>query len=846
MTRALIVGGGPTQEEPLRIALAAGGFEVETVASGEEALERIERSRFDLVLADSVLPGVSGFDVCRKIKSVPGGVEVPVILLARWSDPAGIVQGIECGADGFIRQPCAPDDLLARVRGILDNKRVSGESERGPGIEVCILGRRVVVHPDSEKFLGLLTSTFEDMVWAQGELQASRRELARKTQTLNAMLHVAEGLNRARSEREMLATVLERAMRLPDVMAGWISLREGESEFRLGAACNLPPALAGPGALDGPCRCRRKLLSGELNHATNMLECERLERAQGGTGGLRHHASVPIWSGDRILGILNLVGAEPGLFSHDDLEALYGVGNQIGIALERARLFEAVEKQSRVSEEKYWALMENALDAIHVLRPDGTILEANRAAETLVGRQRSEQIGQNFLKLLAPEERDAVARRFAGMLETGYLHDSSSLLRPDGRTVPIEVSASHVDVGGEALILAIVRDVSERRQLERQFREAQKMEAIGQLAGGVAHDFNNILTAVLGYGEMVADRLPPDDALQDEVREIRRGAERAATLTNQLLAFSRRQVLLPEVLDLNAIVTEIQKMLRRLIGADVELGTSCAPSLGRVKADRGQIEQVVMNLVVNARDAMPNGGRLMIETSNVELDEGYARDHTEVRPGQYVMFAVSDTGAGMDADTLGHMFEPFFTTKEKGKGTGLGLATVYGIVKQSGGHVWVYSEPGHGTTFKIYLPRVEESQAAPRRATPAMAEDVSGSETILVVEDEEAVRRLARMVLERKGYTVLEAAGWQVALEIAGGQRPIDLVISDVVMPGVGGPELAKRLAAAHPGIRVVFMSGYADFAVVDQGLLSAATAFLQKPFTPTALLQKVREALDS
>ncbi len=386
---------------------------------------------------------------------------------------------------------------------------------------------------------------------------------------------------------------------------------------------------------------------------------------------------------------------------------------------------------------------------------------------------------------------------------------------------------------------------AERRKIQEQLRQSQKMEAVGQLAGGVAHDFNNILLAILGYGELLASGLPVDHALQDEVREIRKAAERAAGLTNQLLAFSRRQVLEPKVLNLNGLVENIQKMLHRVLGEHVELTTALDPALANVRADAGQLEQVVVNLAVNARDAMPKGGKLTLETSNVELDETYSRDHAGVQVGPHVLLAVSDTGAGMDAETLSHLFEPFFTTKEKGKGTGLGLATVYGIVKQSGGHIWVYSELRHGTTFKIYLPRVNESPEAPRRPALAVTEDVSGSETILLVEDEEAVRRLVRIVLEGKGYTVLEASGWQVALEIAGRQHPIELVITDVVMPGVGGPELASRLEAAHPRIRVLFMSGYTDGAVPSQGPLAATTAFLQKPFTPQSLLRKVREVLD-
>jgi len=389
------------------------------------------------------------------------------------------------------------------------------------------------------------------------------------------------------------------------------------------------------------------------------------------------------------------------------------------------------------------------------------------------------------------------------------------------------------------------RDVTDQRHLEEQFRQSQKMEAVGQLAGGIAHDFNNLLTAILGNTQLLLRELPAGDRKRGDVEEIRKASERAASLTRQLLAYSRRQMLQPVVLDLNVVVAEMDKLLRRLIGEHIALVTVLAPDLGRVKADPNQLEQVIVNLAVNARDAMPEGGKLTIETANVDLDEVFTQAHLGSVPGAYAMVAVTDTGSGMDATVRAHLFEPFFTTKEVGKGTGLGLATVYGIVKQSDGYISVYSEPGHGSSFKIYLPRI----ATPARAAAGSQKGgpARGTETVLVVEDEPAVLSLSRRALEAQGYVVLAASDAAAALRVVerhGGM--IHLLLTDVVMPGLSGRELADQLAGQRPGIRVLYMSGYPGDAVVQHGTLPSGSAFLQKPFSPDGLARKVRDVLDA
>jgi PAS domain S-box-containing protein len=502
------------------------------------------------------------------------------------------------------------------------------------------------------------------------------------------------------------------------------------------------------------------------------------------------------------------------------------------------------------AEIKYRMLIEQvaAISYIAELGVHGQWLYVSPQIETILGFSPDEWLAssRDWIRQIPPEDHQVVHAAEEKSSRGEPFQAEYRIIRKDGRVVWVSDTAVVVRGSDSHPVMeGLIVDITDRKQLETQLQQSRRMEAVGRLAGGIAHDFNNLLTIIKGYAEMALNRPGIQPGLTADVQQIGNAAERAATLIRQLLAFSRKQVLQPKSLDLNAIVESLDKLLNRLMGADIQMKTVCGANIGTVKADPAQIEQVIMNLVVNARDAMPGGGRLTIETSNVDLDANYARDHVSVKPGPYVMLAVSDTGIGMDSETQAHIFEPFYTTKGGTRGTGLGLSTVYGIVKQSGGYIWVYSEPGKGTAFKVYLPRVEGPVAAPSVKTEESV-DRKGTETILLVEDEEAVRELARTILAAQGYSVLVAESAAHAEQLAtNGSREIHLLLTDVVMPGVSGRELARRITARNARTHVLFMSGYTDNVIAQGGVLETGVAFLQKPFTPRALTKKVREILD-
>jgi two-component system, cell cycle sensor histidine kinase and response regulator CckA len=550
---------------------------------------------------------------------------------------------------------------------------------------------------------------------------------------------------------------------------------------------------------------------------------------------------VPLRSPSATIGVLVVQHyQDPGAYTQRDLEFLSSVGGQIALAIERKRH----EAALRESEARLRVLIEQLPAILWTIDKNLRFTSAMGAGLTRVGLHANEIVGKTLSEFFETSDANFLpitSHRRAVMGEPNTFHMEWRNGSYACHAEPLRNENGRCE---GAICMAL--DVSDRKKLEEQLRQAQKMEAVGRLAGGIAHDFNNLLMVIQGHAELLTDRMKPGESLRRNAEQIQEASQRATSLTRQLLAFSRKQMLAPVVLNVQAVVSDMGKILRRLIGEDVELVTVNAPDLKRVKADRSQIEQVIMNLAVNARDAMPRGGKLTIETTNVEFDDSYSRAPVVLMPGRYVMLAVTDNGCGMDADTQAHIFEPFYTTKEKGKGTGLGLATVYGIVKQSGGYVWVYSEIGRGTTFKIYLPSVEE-EVVPQEIRKAVASLPRGTETVLLVEDEEGVRELAKEYLESCGYKVLVAQNGQAAIDLVSKHSgPIDLIMTDIVMPGLNGSDLAKKVKFLRPDIRVVYMSGYTDQAIIHHGILSSDVLLLQKPFTMSTLAHKLREALSA
>jgi two-component system cell cycle sensor histidine kinase/response regulator CckA len=554
---------------------------------------------------------------------------------------------------------------------------------------------------------------------------------------------------------------------------------------------------------------------------------------------------VPLKVGNNSFGVLAVQSYSGNMrFGDKEKEILQFVSQQLASAIEYKRNEEALRR----SEARYRSLVQSAVYGIYRSSLEGRFFDVNPALITMLGYDSAEEVLALDPKLdvfVDPSEQMRVMAEF----RRGARLDNVEVRwkRKDGSAITVRLSGRVVNNPEETaeVVEIIAEDITERRVLENQFRQAQKMEAVGRLAGGVAHDFNNLLMVISGYAEVLLEHTRKNDPLYPKIEAIHQATDRATTLTRQLLAFSRKQLLELKVVDLNIIVEDIKRLLRPLIGENIELQTQLAPDLGRTRADAGQIEQVLMNLVVNSKDAMPNGGKVTIQSANARLNhEDVRREYSYIHPGLYVVLSVTDTGEGMDKETQLRIFEPFFTTKEKGKGTGLGLSTVYGIIKQSGGYVLVQSEPGQGTTFRIYLPRVEDALETVGTLGISSSQN-GGSETVLLVEDEESVRQLARETLESKGYKVLEAENGEAALRIVSNYSDkIDMLITDVVMPGMSGRELSARLCASRPQTKVLYLSGYTEDAIGHEGVVDPHTVFLQKPFTLQMLSRKVREVL--
>ncbi|HET9270598.1 MAG TPA: PAS domain-containing protein [Vicinamibacterales bacterium] len=716
-----------------------------------------------------------------------------------------------------------------------------------PDGRVRMMHSRGTIHRDVDGRVIEAIGTVQDVT--------ERRRAESRIRHLNRVYAMLGGISEALVREKDPETVLNAACQITVNTGGfrmaWIGLYDDTGTVRVRAHAG-----ADAGALDlierlilaeppGGCRFTADaLLRGRHAICDNIATDPDTAgwRSEALSRHYRSMAALPIMSSGRPIGVFNLYASEPDVFDEQEVRLLDDVATDISFALEVLRR----DLERRQAEERFRLVVDNIRELFWISDANGVPEFVSPAYSTIWGRPLGSlaELGAGWLDAVHPDDRARVEETTRAQLRSGTIDQTYRIVRPDGtvrwiraRSFPVRDATGRLE-----RIVGTATDITEQRQLEEQFRQAQKMESIGRLAGGIAHDFNNLLTVINGTAELAALDLPRNMPLRADLLQIRQAGERAASLTRQLLALSRQQILKPVIINLTTVVRGMQSMLRRLIGEHVQLAFRFEDALGHVKADPSQIEQVILNLAVNAQDAMPDGGTLTIETGHVYLDEGHAANHLAPRAGHYAILAVSDTGVGMDEATRQRIFEPFFTTKEIGKGTGLGLSTVYGIVQQREGGLFVYSEPGQGTTFKVYLPQVDE---APDVALSLDVSDQSGSETVLLVEDEPALRALTKRVLSSAGYTVIDAGNGDEALAaLAAYQGPVHLMLTDVVMPGMNGRDLATRVVALRPAIKVLFASGYTDDAIFRHGVLDDGSQFISKPYAPAELRRKVREAL--
>jgi PAS domain S-box-containing protein len=774
-----------------------GKYELDWAPSYEEGLKVSGRREHQVCLVDYRLGEHSGVQLIRQARE--SGLTTPMILLTGQGNHEVDVEAMEAGAIGYLIKDETPTARLERtIRYAIEIKTEHSRAE-------AVLGAYAQKHAAVAE-LGRLALIGTELK----ELFVEAVSLVTRTLGVEYC--------------ELLELLPDGDALILKAGVGW------KTEVVIGQTTT---SAAKESQAGFTLLCEEPVIVENLRTETRFSDSPML-REHGVLSGM----SVIIRGREHPYGVLGVYTTSARKFAADDVNFLRSVANVLAEAIGRKR----AEDEVRNSESQFRALFDHALDAVLISDDVGVYVDANPAACALLGARFDEIIGHTVYDFIEQDYIAETSRMREQFLEEGTMQGLFSLRRLDGKVVEVDFSATANFIPGRHL--SVLRDVTEQRKLEEQLRQSQKLESVGLLAGGIAHDFNNLLTVITGYSDLTLMRLDKVDPLARNVEQIVKATERATSLTRQLLAFSRKQVLQPKVLDLNSVIVNIEKMLGRLIGEDMELSTSLGVGLGHVKVDPGQIEQVIFNLTVNARDAMPKGGKITLETANIYLDEAYARQHLAVQPGWHAMLAVTDTGCGMEAETQKSIFEPFFTTKEQGKGTGLGLSTVYGIVKQSGGNIWVYSEVGVGTTFKIYLPLVDEHVTAPD-VDAARPESIAGTEMILLVEDEEMVRNLARESLRMHGYTVLEAANAREALLICQQHEgPIHLLLTDVVMPRMSGRELAEQLVRLRPDMSILYMSGYPDQSIVHHGILDEDIAFIGKPFTPDALVLKVAEVL--
>lgn len=702
MARILIVEDSPTQAEQLRLILDEEGFDAEVAVNAEAALARLAELSFDIVISDIVMPGLSGYDLCRNIKAEPAWKNIPVILLTTRKDPMDIFRGLEYGADNFYTKPYDPDRLINRIRMILHNKELRMRGKLRVGVEIEFFGKTFAIGAEKEQILDLLISTFEDIVQTNLDLEKSKEELASAKAKIEEYAHLLEG-------------------------------------------------------------------------------------------------------------------------------------------------------RVRTSEEKYRIIVDSVTEGIITIDERGIIESINLTAQSIFGYTADEVVEKN-VNMLMPEPYHSQHDTYL----TTYIHTGVGKIigkgprevegrRKDGTTFPMQVGVNEMSASAHRAFVGVVRDLSSLKAIERQLRQAQKLEAIGHLAGGVAHDFNNLLTVILGNLELLERATPVDEQLQKRVQIVRQAAERGAALTHRLLAFSRQQVLEQKTCNVGALVSGMDEMLRRTLGEAIEFESAASHGQWWANIDESEFENALLNLAINARDAMPNGGKLTIEIGHKYLDENYAACYADTKPGDYVMVSVSDTGTGMSAGVLEHVFEPFFTTKEKDKGTGLGLSMVYGFIKQSGGHVSIYSEEGHGATVRMYLPLIASHETEQQDASGEFSRSfVHDSMTVLIVDDNPDVREIGISMLKALNCHVIHAENAQQALELLEKHDRIDVLFTDVIMPGgMSGVALAAEAQKRWPHLRILFCSGYADSAAVNGRIITPDTVFIGKPYSMAELSKKLQQVLE-
>jgi two-component system, cell cycle sensor histidine kinase and response regulator CckA len=867
----LIVEDDPGIVELENSRLAEAGYEILSASNAEDAMQIVRTHSVDLILLEYQLPGdIDGLAFFEQVRA--GNFDIPVILITGHSSEALVLRALRAGISDFVTKSGEFLDYLpeavrrvlrqartasrlanseARLASIIDSAKdailvTEGEQRItlfNPAAERMFrctaaeaIGKRITrflppeyLQSGEEPDGAPVSVTLRMRTGTRGrradgeefplEASVSRGEVNRKKFYAVVIRDITE---RKRAEEALLKEQQFIHATLDSIQAGIVACDEKGSVTVFNRA--LQEFYGSPNPSIPPERWAERFEPyGTASAAELPAEPAPLQRAL--QGETFRDLELEVYSRKRGRR-QHLVSGRPILAPN---------GRKLGAVL----AIHDVTEQHRADE--------RIREPIIVRDLDDNILFWNRGAEDLYGWTAAEALGHNARELFSRIPTPELEEAHREVLEKGNWTGELRQVTKDGREVVVQSRRTLLrhESGQPKAKLMIDTDITDQKKLESQLLHAQRMESIGVLASGVAHDFNNLLTVISGYSEILLNQIPAESKAHAPLSEIHRAGERAAGLTRQLLAFGRKQILSPQIMNLNNLVAETERMLRRLIGADIDLAKSLDPLLWPIKADPGQVEQVILNLVVNARDAMPKGGHITIETRNVELDSAYVRRYVDVKEGAYVVLAVTDTGAGMDAETKTRIFEPFFTTKEVGKGTGLGLATVHGIVKQSGGHVEVYSELGHGTSFKIYLPRVEG--AATDRTSSVSAPPPGGVETILLVEDGPDVLELTRASLVSRGYSVLTASDGEQALKIvAGHPAHIHLLVTDVVMPRMSGRELAEKLTHDRPGLKVLYMSGYTDDAVVRHGVLKSGVAFLQKPFTPIVLARKVRELLGS